>query len=248
MKTCPDCTYPNPSHLSLCFKCGNPLDVIANTANPPIESDATARTASAVPIELLAKELGPGESIIASADFVWLSRKGCVNCTLTFSRTNARLFLLPASPDEPAQPYACITVPLDQVSISVVSHNIDGFTGPRLSRIGLILDDDLVTLEGSTVSSVPFIDELQSAIVVASNTQDADIPEQLAKLSELQKQGVLTDDEFTRAKELYIGRPLKDSEKAMLLLRSLHDLFAAGALTESEYNIKKWEILSQAGV
>ena len=74
---------------------------------------------------------------------------------------------------------------------------------------------------------------------------NADIADDLSKLAELARDGLLSADEWERAKGMYLGKPVDRRDADTRLLRELHDLFAHGVLSESEFNTKKWEILSR---
>lgn len=71
--------------------------------------------------------------------------------------------------------------------------------------------------------------------------------DELGRLSQLRAEGAISDVDWERAKDLYLGkRP--DARQAMIeQLRGLHDLHSRGALSESEFNMKKWDVLSQKG-
>ncbi len=71
------------------------------------------------------------------------------------------------------------------------------------------------------------------------------VADELAKLQELRHEGVLSEDEWTRAKELYLGKPEDKRGRSVHALRALHELYQTGALSESEFNMKKWDILSR---
>jgi hypothetical protein len=74
---------------------------------------------------------------------------------------------------------------------------------------------------------------------------DADVADELTKLAELTQRGLLSSEEWERAKQLYLGKPVDQREADTRLLRELNDLFRNGVLSESEFNDKKWEILSR---
>lgn len=76
--------------------------------------------------------------------------------------------------------------------------------------------------------------------VTAANQAD-----ELTKLSAMARDGLLTADEWTRAKELYLGKPADARALALAHLRQIHGLYKEGVLSESEFNSKKWEILAQ---
>ena len=68
----------------------------------------------------------------------------------------------------------------------------------------------------------------------------------LKGLSELLEQGVINSDEFQKAKEQLLGSPPDKTEQAVSLIKQLHSLHKAGALSESEFRTKKWDILSKS--
>ena len=79
----------------------------------------------------------------------------------------------------------------------------------------------------------------------ARGASEADVASALSKLAALSKDGLLSPDEWERAKELYLGKPESRREADARLLRELNDLHDNGVLSEYEFNTKKWEILSR---
>jgi hypothetical protein len=78
-----------------------------------------------------------------------------------------------------------------------------------------------------------------------SKEEGIDVAAQLAALNGLFSDGILTPDEFTRAKEIYLG---KTPDAQILLdqsLRSLKQLRDVGALSDAEYQAKKWDVISK---
>jgi hypothetical protein len=69
--------------------------------------------------------------------------------------------------------------------------------------------------------------------------------EDLTKLSTLAKDGLLTSDEWTRAKDLYLSKGESAQDLAIANLKQIYDLYKQGVLSESEFNSKKWEILAR---
>jgi hypothetical protein len=53
--------------------------------------------------------------------------------------------------------------------------------------------------------------------------------------------------DFDRAKGLLLGKPAPQVQDDIRLLENLHALWKQGALTQSEFNMKKWDILSRPG-
>ena len=50
---------------------------------------------------------------------------------------------------------------------------------------------------------------------------------------------------MTKAKQLLLGKPPDQQQEAARLLRSLYELHRQGVLSQSEFNLKKWDILSR---
>lgn len=72
---------------------------------------------------------------------------------------------------------------------------------------------------------------------------------ELEKLATLVQTGAITTDEWQRAKNLYLGQPEgKKREHALKRIRELYDLQQSGAVSESEFNAVKWDILSRGVV
>ena len=90
---------------------------------------------------------------------------------------------------------------------------------------------------------VTSIDAAKSgALVVKNTTAAADALDQLVPLL---NDGILTQEEFDRAKDGFLGATVEVRESSVGLLRQLHSLHKSGVLSESEFNLKKWDILSK---
>ena len=74
--------------------------------------------------------------------------------------------------------------------------------------------------------------------------QPVDVAEQVEKLGQLFLKGIITAEEFERGKALFLGSPPDLAKKTMETLNDLYRLQQKGALSEGEYNIKKWDLLS----
>ncbi len=68
---------------------------------------------------------------------------------------------------------------------------------------------------------------------------------ELKELSKLLEKGLLTDEEWSRAKALFLGKPRDKQEESIKLLYNLYELHKAGALSFGEFNQKKWDLLSK---
>jgi len=71
------------------------------------------------------------------------------------------------------------------------------------------------------------------------------VAKQIEDLNRLRISGVITDEEFERGKALFLGGLPDKAAVAVSLLRSLDALRAEGVLSPAEFNMKKWEILSE---
>lgn len=70
---------------------------------------------------------------------------------------------------------------------------------------------------------------------------------ELEKLADLVQREMLDAADFDRAKGLLLGKPAPQVQDDIRLLENLHALWKQGALTQSEFNMKKWDILSRPG-
>lgn len=73
------------------------------------------------------------------------------------------------------------------------------------------------------------------------------VSDAITKLAALRRDGILTDEEFERAKGGLLGADVSVAESSASQLRQLHSLTQSGVLTESEFRMKKWDILSRPG-
>ena len=74
------------------------------------------------------------------------------------------------------------------------------------------------------------------------------IAAELEKLAGLVRTGAITHEEWVRAKNLYLGQPQNKREHALSRIQELFNLQQNGALSESEFNATKWDILSRGVV
>ena len=143
---------------------------------------------------------------------------------------------------------------------STVSNWISNVVGvANWPRVGFFTETEecfflTMTLSNSTVIDVlsPFvefgelienIDAAKSGALIVTNTAAA--ADALDQLIPLLKDGILTQEEFDRAKDGFLGATVEVRESSVGLLRQLHSLHKSGVLTESEFNLKKWNILSK---
>lgn len=68
---------------------------------------------------------------------------------------------------------------------------------------------------------------------------------ELEKLASLVHTGAITREEWQRAKAMYLGHPKDVQESTLSRIQQLHQLCRTGALSESEFNSVKWDILAK---
>lgn len=91
------------------------------------------------------------------------------------------------------------------------------------------------------------IKKLESMLAGAAiATQVTSASDAISKLAILKSEGIISEEEFERSKAGFMGSPVEVVETSASLLRQLHSLYKTGVLTESEFNMKKWDILSRA--
>lgn len=122
---------------------------------------------------------------------------------------------------------------------------IDGIRA-RVVRVGLVSGKTV----GIKVPNEKIGQELSGALNTAVRTWNTSrsvptgIADELARLADLRDAGVLSPVDWEQAKALFLGKPASHQEQAVTMLRQLHDLRVAGVLSESEFNMKKWDVLA----
>ena len=140
--------------------------------------------------------------------------------------------------------------------IRSVRQRVNKVNGKRRTEWVLLLqlvfgDGSTLAIESRFEGASQVADVLERAVAATQSSggaggSTASMADELAKLSDLAAQGVLSHDDWERAKQLYLGKPPDRRAGDTQLLSQLHDLYRAGALSESEFNSKKWEILSRS--
>ena len=87
------------------------------------------------------------------------------------------------------------------------------------------------------------IEEMKSGALLASQATKA--ADALGVLTPLLQEGIISQEEFDRAKAGFLGTTTEAQENSASQIRQLHSLHKDGVLTESEFNMKKWDILSK---
>ena len=116
------------------------------------------------------------------------------------------------------------------------SESIKGQTGAEQFNEVTMMNDINAACAGAVVKV-----EVTNAFAVSGKS----VAQEIEKLGQLFLAGVVTAEEFERGKALFLGAPPDKVTSAVELLQSLYDLKKKGVLSESEFKMKKWEILSE---
>jgi hypothetical protein len=112
-----------------------------------------------------------------------------------------------------------------------------------VGRVLIELNANLLTNFPSLEWNEQRITNDQMLVSSTANSGGISIASQIETLDELCKNGVISQEEFERGKALFLGSSPDIADKTLGILDSLHRLKTNGALSESEYNVKKWELL-----
>jgi hypothetical protein len=89
-----------------------------------------------------------------------------------------------------------------------------------------------------------FANDLATLVATGQSNNSDNVATQIEKLDNLHKNGIITQEELASGKALFLGNPPNIAAQTLDILDGLHKLKTSGALSESEYNVKKWELLS----
>jgi hypothetical protein len=197
-------------------------------------------------VTLIRSALEQGESLLELCDFN-AQTTGAVTGALTNRYVHFMTFRITKRDGWQVGGHA--TVPVSKISTIVVNQEkeTDTWLLKRIVRIhfsGEGVQEDLTSrwLEEAT----DFGNHLRTLVntrEVSSGT--VSIADEIAKLAQLANEGILTQDELSRAKTLFIGMPPNKIDESIHLLRQLKDLHRQGVLSESEFNMKKWDVMSK---
>lgn len=98
---------------------------------------------------------------------------------------------------------------------------------------------------GRMEEAAGFADQLKHLLATKEAQKEASMADEISKFAQLAKEGIMSQDELERAKELFLGRPPNQVDQSIQLLRNIKELQKQGVLSESEFNMKKWDILSK---
>jgi hypothetical protein len=199
----------------------------------------------------------PGESPQAICNFLCEASDTWVTVVVT---NRHLVFLAPQETDEFSTD---VSVPIRSITAITSSEN-----DPKPYKLGVVKgsaeylanknkyfrlqirwEGNHVALETPYAEGKHLAQELKRmSSAVQQGTATPTVADQLERLAQLTKEGILSADEWIRAKEMFLGRPVDKRDNAIRMLRSLHELYRTGALSQSEFNTKKWDILSSRGI
>ena len=201
-------------------------------------------------VPALNETLDPGEQIEVFCDFTAPDPKGSiflVHRTLLLTNRNLRVLsgkkqFTPWGTTKKAVPLGfSATIPLSSIQGLAVDRRHSA------TEIDIRWSGGSEKLKSSYDHSLVFIKHLEGRLAQKTASEiGTGMADELERLSELVAAGVLTQDEFERGKTLFLGSPPDAKEQSILLLRQLHGLYESGVLSESEFNMKKWDVLSRA--
>jgi hypothetical protein len=121
-----------------------------------------------------------------------------------------------------------------------------GLFGPKVFWLTFWWEGHQGSLGTLTIPEGKAFAEKLKEVVAGRDTSSGrtSVADEIQRLSQLAGEGIITQDEWLRAKDHLIGASPSQVDEASKLLRQLHALLVQGVLSESEYNMKKWDILS----
>lgn len=130
-------------------------------------------------------------------------------------------------------------IPLDR--IDSVSHR----TGLLMGAIKLTRTSGRAAVfDEFHKKEIPDLVDAINAALESAKVANVDVAGLIRQLKVLHDEGVLTADEFERAKARYLGRAPDETQSLLKTLSSLNDLRKAGVLNQVEFDIKKRDLLA----
>ncbi len=135
---------------------------------------------------------------------------------------------------------------------------VDEFPLERIDAVssstGMLMGEIALSMSGRTIrfgrlgkkETVTMAEAIRAAVDMARDSSSGDLADLIRRLKQLRDDGVLSEDEFDRAKGRYLGRDPNEREAMLRTLTGLNDLRKAGVLTQVEFDIKKRDYLATA--
>jgi len=202
------------------------------------------------PIALAAIEsaLEPGEVGVAVCDFGVVGTKASCTCLVT----NRNIRFLGFQFDKHQKSMQVVSnsgLALRTISgIATSEYKVEQFIGKKaVFRLTFWWEGHQETLDTYAVQEgKDLAEKLRERVAsVSPDQRGTSVADEIERLAQLAQEGIITQEELTNAKSQLIGRTTPSQvDEAAKLLRQLFALKAQGILTESEYNMKKWDVLS----
>jgi|GEM_PF-5135728 len=136
-------------------------------------------------------------------------------------------------------------LPLHGITSIGESREGGGWFKPQFRTMSFTGPTGPETWQTDLVQGARLIDALQVRVSASGIPKPIGLADELAKLAALKDEGILTEEEYQRSKELFVGSPPDQQLEALDLLRQLYGLQRSGVLSESEFRMKKWDVLTR---
>jgi hypothetical protein len=193
-------------------------------------------------VEMANAALQPGERLLGVSDFQ--NRSGGARLPVTLCASNSMFRVSGYRDSRKGRRYTTHNVhPL--ASVASVSDRVMRSLGAADSQILVVSTANGFSyrFECNHLDATEFVAALKSAFNAAGRS--GSVADELERLSKLAEDGVLEPEEWDRAKALYLGSPESSREQTVRMLGDLYGMMNAGVLSESEFRMKKWDILSR---
>lgn len=205
--------------------------------------------------ELIVAAIEPGETVIAACLDVTHRGEGDMGQAFVATDRNVRYFRFGrrwrvGRKDGRGFPLGItpllitsnLVIPYQSVR-AVATEQVGAFVGKLL--VETRYDGGTIRWQLSREDGELIADAINRGVATVGSRGAAGIASEVERLAALATEGVISPDEYERGKELYLGKSPDQRDEALDLLRKLHGLFKSGVLSESEFNMKKWDVLSR---
>jgi hypothetical protein len=230
-----------------CPKCGQPLTVPSNTQLGREDSEMiNAHLYTSDILGLIESGLDPSEAGIAVCDFAEAGTGKPITAVLTNRHMRYMIFKRNWRGRNPLL-VANEAVALRAISGISTAEAKPVFFGPKVFVLTFWWEGHSPGLVTTAIAAGKAFAGKLKEVVAEKDTSSGhtSIADEIHKLAQLANEGILSEDEWNRAKDHLIGTSPSQVDEAAKLLRQLHALLVQGVLSESEFNLKKWDVLSQ---
>lgn len=146
------------------------------------------------------------------------------------------------------QSWGLLTTALGGLLVLLCALGVVSLIRSRVVKVGLVSGRDARIIVSDKSTGVELAEALNQALLDRDRPLRAPVgvADELSRLAALRDSGVITLQDWEQAKALFLGKPASRRDEAIALLQRLHELRRAGVLSESEYNMKKWDVLASS--